>query len=813
MNCPSCGNPEIKESSTFCPKCQTFLVKPKHAHQSPFPKRLLAFVIDLFSLWGTPLVILYLLNLYVTEKSSLTAIFHRSTWVVWGALANIAIFISLSAFLLWAFFVLYLILLLAKGISPGKRYFNLRVEKIDASHLDFWSMFVIREIIGRIVSTIPLFLGYLWALWDKNGQTWHDKMANTVVLQLSKTAIEREKRNKKKAAGGIMISMRDNAAAILFILVGFFVLSLVFTGGLGGANIIDDVIAFLTGEAARGVVAKINDQTIQYEQYNNYYNNKLKEYREKQGTDPQGYQLEQFEQQIWDELVNQILIGDYVRNSGLMATDEEVIYELMNNPPQDVKNIEVFQTNGVFDRNLYLQAWQNTSDPQFNQFWASMEMHARETIPQRKLTERILSTIRITEDELKEEYKKRNQKAIADYVFFDPAKYSNSDVTFSDSEIQKYYNEHKEDFKEPAKRKIHYVIFSTVPTKADSQRQWDTAREVYERAINGADFAELAQDFSKDPGSASKGGDLGFFGRNMMAKPFEEAAFNANVGEIVGPVQSQFGLHVIKVEDKKVEDGEEQVKASHVLIKFEPSDETVNTAIRTARYFADQLKEEPWDAVVARENFKVDSTDYFQEGGFIPGIGRNAKASRFIFSRNIGTTSHVFRIMNGYFVLKISDGYDERFSLLKDVKDRITNRMKREKSEEMAAKAAEEFLANLAGQSLGQAAGRDSLEVKTTKEFARNGYVDGGVGRDAAFIGAAFGLSTGEISKPIKGVRGYYVIQLQSMTPFDEQEFDIKRQQLEMEMIQAKQRMASNQWMMKLRESATIKDYRDRYFL
>ena len=134
------------------------------------------------------------------------------------------------------------------------------------------------------------------------------------------------------------------------------------------------------------------------------------------------------------------------------------------------------------------------------------------------------------------------------------------------------------------------------------------------------DFAKLAQENSEDKGSAAKGGDVGFFGRGMMVKPFEDAAFAAQPGEIVGPVQSPFGLHIIKVEAKKTENNAEQVQARHILLKFNASEETMRLAAQNARFFSEAAQEKPFDEVVKLENLKVDTTNFFPAGGFIPGL-------------------------------------------------------------------------------------------------------------------------------------------------------------------------------------------------
>ncbi len=78
----------------------------------------------------------------------------------------------------------------------------------------------------------------------------------------------------------------------------------------------------------------------------------------------------------------------------------------------------------------------------------------------------------------------------------------------------------------------------------------EEAKDLYEQIQNGADFAELAMKHSLCP-SKRDGGDLRFFGRGMMVKPFEDAAFDMEVGQVSEPVQTQFGWHLIKLTDKK----------------------------------------------------------------------------------------------------------------------------------------------------------------------------------------------------------------------------------------------------------------------
>jgi peptidyl-prolyl cis-trans isomerase C len=151
--------------------------------------------------------------------------------------------------------------------------------------------------------------------------------------------------------------------------------------------------------------------------------------------------------------------------------------------------------------------------------------------------EQALKQNNITEDELREDIRENLPvQKVQEEV--------SGDAEPTDEEIQKYYEQNKEaQFTTPEQVCVSHILFA--------KDQKEKAEDVKKQLEEGDDFAKLAKQYSQDPGSAEKGGDLGCLGKGETVPPFEEAAFGADEGEIVGPVKTEFGYHLLEVTEKK----------------------------------------------------------------------------------------------------------------------------------------------------------------------------------------------------------------------------------------------------------------------
>ncbi|MDZ7361813.1 MAG: peptidylprolyl isomerase [candidate division KSB1 bacterium] len=620
---------------------------------------------------------------------------------------------------------------------------------------------------------------------------------------------------------GVMTKMREKTVVVLgFLLFAFLALIVVEWGS--------ESTIFRPKEQT-GVIASINGQDIHYEQFYRAYQNQIEQYKQQSGQEPPENQLDYLRDQVWENMVREVLVTQEIEKRGIKATNKEIIHYIYNEPPDLIKQNQSFQNDkGEFDHAKYQAA---LNDANADPFWRQVETYLRASLPYQKFQDEFDASVIVTEGEVRDDYVKRNQKATVRYIFFNPESYrqkataANGQIPVEKSAVEKYYKEHTQEYKDAEKRKIDYVIFSNKATRADSDMVRSLAMEILQRAKSGEDFAELAQTYSEDEGNRDKGGDLGFFKRGQMVKPFEEAAFGANPGDIVGPVETTFGLHIIKVVAKKFEEpteenkkdknqkGEEMVQASHVLLKFQPSRQTIEAARDSANYFAAAAKEAGWETALKSEKLTAQTSAPFAKGsGFVPGIGMKSSVSNFVFRSALGTISEVFDVPSGFMVLRVAEVQKERIRPLEEVQAQIENILRSEKLKEMAFEAAKAARAKLEGSmTLEDLAAQDSLEIKTPEAFARSGFISG-VGRDPNFIGTAFSLQPNQISPAVKGTRGAYLIQLLSIEPVNETDYQQQKEMIRSQLYDRARQNAFSQWYTDLKEKAKIKDYRELYF-
>ena len=386
-------------------------------------------------------------------------------------------------------------------------------------------------------------------------------------------------------------------------------------------------------------------------------------------------------------------------------------------------------------------------------------------------------------------------------------------VEVTEKEEKEYYDAHKEDYKKESQRKLKYVKIPLEPGPADKKVAENFINEIYEMVLDGDDFAELAKDYSDCP-SASKGGDLGFFGKGKMDPVFEKQAFSMKTEEISKPIKSSFGWHIIKVTDIRSEEGNKEVKASHILVEEKVGAETRNNLEKRVFDFYEQCQEDSFQVVAKNYNYEVQETSEFTEKSrYLSGIGKAQTLIDFAFSNKLYEVSEPYQIDSGdYFVAMISYKIGEHFDAFENVKSRIKSKIEVDKKMELLADIADSISANINSENFSEIAKKHNLEIVNAELTKKSNYIRG-VGREKDFIKIILTLKKeGKISNLYKGEKGYYLAKLLKFQESDMEKFEKEKGSLKSKMLKRKEDDAYNSWYKNEEEKANIKDWRNKYY-
>jgi parvulin-like peptidyl-prolyl isomerase len=340
------------------------------------------------------------------------------------------------------------------------------------------------------------------------------------------------------------------------------------------------------------------------------------------------------------------------------------------------------------------------------------------------------------------------------------------------------------------------------------EKNLEEANKLYDRLVGGANFASLAKEFSKDPGSGSKGGDLGYFGKGMMVKEFEDACFSGKVGEVQKPVKTNYGYHIIKITDKS----DKNFIVEKIVNQVKQSATSKDRNYTSAGDFSFLAKKNDFDSEAKLANYNVQETPLFAEqSGSVPSIGANKRLVAFSFEEALNTVSDPFKVPSGYVVVKITEVVNEKFRPFEELKEQLKPAVIREKKFEKIKTIADDLYKKINGD-LNKAYSIDTnFTVKQTGSFTPQGSIQN-VGKDYAFINTAMKSELNKVSEPVKGLRGYYLIKITNRSPFDQNLYSSQSGNLRNTMLQEKRSRFLNQWITEIKESADITDNRHLFF-
>ncbi len=677
--------------------------------------------------------------------------------------------------------------------------------------------------------------------------------------------------------------------------------------------------AFVLGDAVKSgssimsanqqVIAEIAGKSVDYKEFQKKVDDLSDIYKMNSGsTSLDQKTTEQIREQTWMGLVRNLTMKEIYENLGIGVTSNE-LFELVQgeNPHAIIQSLFRDQKTGTVNRQALIQFLKyqqsNSTGPEHN-YWLFIENQIVEERSFTKYNNLLTKGIYTTTDEAKFSLDGKNKKVNIEYVGKPYSSVSDSSISVSSTEAEKYYADHKEQYKQEANREIEYVLFPVVASKGDedkvikwindiksefagvedpsayvninSDKQFDpsffkkseltgalaefsfngkagdiygpykegqswklckiqkfeelpdsvNARHILIRATTqaeaakakstadslkrvlslGGDFAALARKYSNDEGSAVKGGELGWFKRGMMVKPFDDAAFFGKVNDYQ-VVTSQFGVHLIQV--TKRGNTTLNVQLATIVRNIEPSSQTYQQTYSQASKFASENRDlKAFRAAVTAQNLSKRLATVFEADKEIAGLENSRILIRAAFKAKVGEPvlssegTPIFELGTQFVIAQLSSFQEKGYSSFASNKPTIDIAIRKDKK-------AEQLKAQMVGKTdLASLASTLGSKVAQAQDINFESYSIPGLGIEPAIAGVASALEPGAVSKPVAGSTGVYVVKATAVNKGVNTDIANEKNQAKM----ALGYRVSVQAFEALRENAAVVDKRSKFY-
>ncbi len=357
-----------------------------------------------------------------------------------------------------------------------------------------------------------------------------------------------------------------------------------------------------------------------------------------------------------------------------------------------------------------------------------------------------------------DEFRRDEQRSIR-YLLVDTARLRRL-LPVDDAEIQGYYDQHTSDFMEEQKAHARHILFRIPPDATPDQRNQIKlkAESVAEMARKGADFAELAKKYSEDPGSKDNGGDLGWFARGRMVKEFEDAVFDHKPGDIVGPVESQFGYHVIKVEgyqparQRPLEEVRDQVRFRLLEGRATAEAESRARALYDRVNTEKPATDDAWQQIAdSDEALTLNLSPPVSKTESVPGLGDDSGLTAALFAAKPGDIGAPRATSRGWIVWQLKDVQPAGVPPLDEVRTQVAQMLTRRRAVEKAMEKATSLAAEWrSGANADTLAAEVGSTVVKARDHHRATAVPGGIGTAADLDEAVFAAADNEVVGPVE---------------------------------------------------------------
>ncbi len=582
-------------------------------------------------------------------------------------------------------------------------------------------------------------------------------------------------------------------------------------------------------------IATVNDQSISSQQYQRTYNQTLARYQEQLGgTLPSGLlEALNLKAQVLNQMIQELVMQQGAKEAGLIVGSDEV--------RKVIQTMDAFREEGIFklDRYKKLLASSRMTTTDF-------ENNVRNDLLHTKILTHLSRFARISDSELKDRFAFDNDQLKLEYAAFSADGFRSSGpvadealhiffegrkqayltepqvklrhITFlneqglagiqvSDQEIEQYYKLNPDKFSAPEQRQARHILLRS--DAKDSGELQAAKRKKLETILAlakaGKDFSQLAREHSEDS-TGKNGGDLGFFNKGQMVPPFAEAAFSLTEGEVSTIVETQFGLHLIKLE---------KIKPAHVTT-LAAAREQITTELKAQRGkdLTFQLANQAYEGIIQAGSLDkyaadaatpVQTTDYFTQATPPSALAGQPALLKTIFALKKGELSSLLEIKGGYAIVFLDEVKEPQVPPLTEVRARVEKDFLDDQAQAKAKDSAVALLALAKKEgSLVAAAEKIKSQVLETSFFTRSQQATSGLPAPVAAQGLKLSGASPYPAEIAENGTTFYVLHFKEDKPASEEAFASQKEALSKMLTQEKQMQVMGSWLAYLQSRAKI---------
>lgn len=579
--------------------------------------------------------------------------------------------------------------------------------------------------------------------------------------------------------------------------------------------------------------ATVNDEPVTYTEFQRSYDTRVNQLREQLGGNiPDGLlQTLGVKDQILNELIQRALLRQGAGEAGLLVGDAEVRAK--------IQAMDVFKNEGGFDVGWYKQilAGNRMSATDF-------ETSMKADMLVSKVLDHLSNFGGVADSELRDRFDYDYRQKKFSYAALEPASFekkvvvddevlatffaenqnnyrgesqlklryvlfpfdANAKLDIPEDSISSYFEQHRDEYVVPEQRQARHILIAL--DEGDSEdvitEKRQKAEGLLKQAREGADFAKLARKNSDDKGSATRGGDLGFFARGQMVKPFEDGVFGIAEGGLT-LVRSDFGFHVIKLEKIKPLQVQTLAEVREAIIAKIKVDEIKKLAFKQANRAYEQIILSGSLDKYAESGGKLEETEFFSRKDVVEPLKANPVFIQAAFALRQGELSSLLEGGDSYAILYAQEIKEPEAVALAKVKKRVSQDFVSQRSQELAKEAAETILAAVqGGADLAAEAAKVGLKVEESPMISRAERGDSKL--PAALLEAGLGLTAAVPyhDSVVTAGQTLYVAAFKADKEASAEKFAEKKDEISKNLTEENQNAVAGAWLAFLRDRAEV---------